>query len=240
MNRTQTLLLAALGAAVALPVLGQDEVEISEWSTWDEPAPIRQGLFSGLYPHVYVKGGGMVVFPIATDAESDPNAPGADELEFRGDIGGGFFAAAGFRLGPGKRPDEPGVGYRFEFEYANRTYDPDGLFFEDLQITDTDGEIDVTTIMGTVMVDVTSSDFRGYIGLGAGVAQVDVTINNVDDDDTKLAFQLPIGFETRLLPNLWFDVGCRWLFVPGIDTMTDVTEFSVLTAELYAGLTLEF
>lgn len=240
MKRATGVLLAA---AWPLAVGAQDDAEpvrASDWSTWDEPAPIRTGLFSGLHPHVYAKGGGMVVFPIATDAESDPTAPGADELEFRGDIGGGWYAAAGFRLGPGPSPDDPGVGYRFEFEYADRAYDPDGLFFEDIQITDVNGEIQVRTIMGTFLVDVTGADFRGYIGIGAGVADLDMTLNGVDDEETALAFQLPVGFETRILPNLWFDLGCRWLFVPSIDTETDVSEFSVLTAEIYAGLTLEF
>lgn len=203
--------------------------------------PVRTGLFSGMHPHVYVKGGGMAVIPIATFAESDSLAAGADDdLEFRGDVGGGWFAAAGFRLGPGKSPDEPGVGYRFEVEFADRSYDPDGLFLDDTQVADLDGDIGITTIMGTLLVDVTSYDFRGYIGLGAGVADLDITINNQSDDQTALAFQLPIGFETRLLSNLWFDVGCRWLFIPGVDTSTDLSEFSVLNAEIYAGLNIEF
>ncbi|MEM8757365.1 MAG: outer membrane beta-barrel protein [Planctomycetota bacterium] len=206
------------------------------------------GAFRNTRPSVYAKGGGMIVFPFATDAESDTLGVGTTDLEFRSEIGGGYYAALGLRLGPGPKLGTPGVGVRIEAEFADRSYEPDGLFEEDddffdedsIFVLDVDGDVDVQTYMGNILIDIAAGEFRGYFGVGFGAADVDIEFNGVSESTTEFAVQFPLGVEVQLIDHLWLDFGCRWLFIPDIDTDTDVSEFSIFTAEIYAGLMVEF
>lgn len=192
----------------------------------------------GPYPSLYLRGAVALVFPFDTEVESDIFG---DDLELNSRVGLGYNVGAGVRLGPGPNPSDPGVGWRFEGEFAQRFYDTDSLIDDDgAEVEDIDGDIEVTTFMGNVLFDVTNDAFRGYLGFGAGFAQVDAEINGETDDTTSFALQIPFGVEIRVVENVWIDVGTRWLFVPGLDIDTDIEEFSILTADLHVGLVVEF
>jgi opacity protein-like surface antigen len=202
-----------------------------------EPTP---GILSGLYPRVYAKAGGMIVFPLDTDNDNDAVVgTQTDDLVLRSELGGGWYGAAGLRFAAGPRGDDAGVGLRVEGEFAQRFFDTDGLFIDNTEFRDLDGDLEVTTIIGNVLLDITADDFRGYGGIGIGYADVDASVNGVSDSDSGVAVQFPFGIETRLVPHVWLDVGCRLLFVPSLDSMSDLDEYSVVTVELFAGITLE-
>ncbi len=193
---------------------------------------------SGPYPSVYVRGAAALVFPFDTEVET---MSFGDDLELNSKIGVGYSVGAGIRLGPGPNPADPGVGYRFEGEFAQRFYDTDDLINDDGDsVQDIDGDIEVTMIMGNVLFDVCNEGYRGYLGFGAGIAMVDAEINGTSDDDTSFALQIPIGVEIRVVDNVWIDVGTRWVYIPGLDLDTDIEELSILTADLHVGVVVEF
>lgn len=193
---------------------------------------------AGPYPSLYVRGSAALVFPFDTEVET---ATAGDDLELNSKIGVGYSLGAGLRLGPGPNPSDPGVGYRFEGEFAQRFYDTDGLIDDNgSTVEDIDGDIEVTTIMANILFDVTTEGMRGYLGFGAGVAFVDAEINGQKDDDTSFALQIPVGVEIRVVDNVWIDIGTRWIYIPGIDLDTDIEELSILTADLHVGLVIEF
>jgi opacity protein-like surface antigen len=193
----------------------------------------------GQHPHVYARGAVSLVFPFDVDVERDSGT--SDDLELSSKLGFGYNAGVGFRLGPGPNPSDPGIGYRFEGEFAQRFYDTDAIIDSDGNtVEDVDGDIEVTTIMGNFLIDITNEGYRGYIGFGAGFAMIDAEIDGDTDDDTSIALQIPIGVEMRIVDNVWVDFGTRWMYIPGLDIDTDITEFSVLTADLYVGLLVEF
>ncbi|MEO1717971.1 MAG: outer membrane beta-barrel protein [Planctomycetota bacterium] len=197
-----------------------------------------RGILSGVHPHVYIKSGGMITFPIDTENENR-TVGGGDDVELRSDIGGGWYAAAGIRLGPGPKPWSEGMGFRLEAEVAQRFFSTDGLFRDDVQLRDLDGDLQVTTIMGNVLFDITVGDLRGYSGIGLGYADVEADVNGFTDSDSGFAIQLPIGFETQLVPHVWLDTGVRFLYIPNLDSMSDLDEYRLFTTEIYAGITLE-
>lgn len=193
----------------------------------------------GPYPHVYARGAASLVFPFDVDVERSSST--SDDLELDSKLGFGYNAGVGFRLGPGPNPSDPGIGYRFEGEFAQRFYDTDGIIDSDGNtVQDIDGDIEVTTIMGNFLIDITNGGYRGYIGFGAGVAMVDADIEGDTDDDTSFALQIPIGMEVRVIDNVWIDFGTRWMYVPGLDIDTEITEFNVLTSDVYVGVLVEF
>ncbi len=196
------------------------------------------GVLSGVNPHVYIKGGGMVVFPIDTDNENR-TVGGGDDVTLRSDVGGGWFVAAGVRLGPGPKPWSEGMGFRLEAEFAQRYFGTDGLYIDDVQVRDLDGDLEVTTIMGNVLVDITAGNLRGYAGIGLGYADVEADVNFVSDSDSGFALQFPIGFETQLVPHVWLDTGVRFLYIPNLDSMSDLDEYRLFTTEVYAGIAIE-
>lgn len=229
-------------AAFAGAALGDEKVsERARGILTSEPfQPLGEGevYAGGPYPSLYLRGAVALVFPFDTEVESDVFG---DDLELNSKVGLGYNLGAGVRLGPGPNPSDPGVGWRFEGEFAQRYYDTDSLIDDDGdEVEDIDGDIEVTTIMGNVLFDVTNDAFRGYLGFGAGFAQVDAEINGESDDTTSFALQIPFGVEIRVVENVWIDVGTRWLFVPGLDIDTDIEEFSILTADLHVGVVVEF
>lgn len=194
---------------------------------------------SGPYTSVYVRGAVGVVFPFDVEVESTTIM--GDDIELNSKVGIGYNTSVGLRLGPGPNPADPGVGYRFEAEFAQRFYDTDSLIDQDgTTLSDVDGDIEVSLIMGNILFDVSNEGYRGYLGFGAGVAMVDAEINGVSDDDTSFALQIPFGVEYRIVDNIWIDVGSRWVFIPGIDLDTDIEEMFILTADVYVGLLIEF
>ena len=197
---------------------------------------------AGIHPHIYARGAVAMVLPLDVDVETRTggSTPSGEDPELNSKIGFGWNAAVGFRLGPGARPDEPGIGYRFEAEFAQRFYDTDSLQDNDTTLQDLDGNIEVTSIMGNVIFDVSAGQYRGYLGFGVGMAMVDVEIEGRSDDDTNGAFQIPMGMEVRVTENVWIDVGTRFFFVPGLDVDTDLNELSVLTADVQIGVLIEF
>lgn len=235
---------AGLGAALALNAgaepgptlltLQQDGLSDYSDSTYDHGS---RGVLSGVHPHVYIKGGGMVVFPIDTDSEN--RTVGGGDVTLRSDVGGGWYAALGIRLGPGPKPWSEGMGVRLEAEYARRYFGTDGLYRDDAQVRDLDGDLTVTTIMGNVMFDVTAGNLRGYAGIGLGYADVEADVNGVSDSDSGFAIQFPIGFETQLVPHVWLDTGVRFLYIPNLDSMSDLDEYRLFTTEVYAGISIE-
>ncbi|MEL7484369.1 MAG: outer membrane beta-barrel protein [Planctomycetota bacterium] len=218
----------------SLLTLPQEGLGDYSGSTYDGGS---RGILSGVHPHVYIKGGGMVTFPI--DTENENRTVGGDDVEFRGDIGGGWYAAVGLRLGPGPKPWSEGMGFRLEAEFAQRFFGTDGLYRDDVQVRDLDGDLEVTTIMGNVLFDITAGNLRGYTGLGFGYADVEADVNGISDSDSGLAIQLPIGFETQLVPHVWLDTGVRFLYIPNLDSMSDLDEYRLFTTEVYAGISIE-
>lgn len=194
---------------------------------------------SSVSPHVYARGAISVVFPFDVDVERSSGT--SDDLELNSKVGIGYNASVGLRLGPGPNPSDAGVGYRFEAEFAQRFYDTDSVIDADgSTVDDIDGDIEVTTIMGNILFDVTTGGYRGYAGFGAGYAMVDAEINGETDEDESFALQIPIGVEARITDNIWLDFGTRWLWVPSLDIDTDITEFNILTADVYVGVLVEF
>ncbi len=232
--------LAAAGAHAepgpSLLTLPQDG--LSDYSDAGYESAGGRGILSGVHPHVYVRGGGMITFPIPTENENR-TVGGGNDVELRSDIGGGWYAAAGIRLGPGPKPWSEGMGFRLEAEFARRFFGTDGLYRDDAQLRDLDGDLEVTTIMGNVLFDITTGNLRGYTGLGLGYADVEADVNGVSDSDSGFAIQLPIGFETQLVPHVWLDTGIRFLYIPNLDSMSDLDEYRLFTTEIYAGITLE-
>lgn len=244
-GRVAMLVIRASGVAYAFAAswcaVGQDALPPGEAPGSEirlpEPTP---GILSGLYPRVYAKAGGMLVFPLDTDNDNDAVVgTQTDDLVLRSELGGGWYGAAGLRFAAGPRGDDAGVGLRVEGEFAQRFFDTDGLFIDSTEFRDLDGDIEVTTIIGNVLLDITADDFRGYGGIGVGYADVDASVNGVSDSDSGVAVQFPFGVETRLVPHVWLDVGCRLLVVPSLDSMSDLDEYSVVTVELFAGISLE-
>jgi len=245
MNRVcaGVLCAAVAGGACADEGKGRDESAIERsggllsaigFQPLDEPA-IYSG---GPHPSVYVRGSAALVFPFDTEVETTSMG---DDLELNSKIGVGYSVGVGLRLGPGPNPSDPGVGYRFEGEFAQRYYDTDSLIDADgATVEDVDGNIEVTMIMGNILFDVCNEGYRGYLGFGAGVAMVDVDFNDMNDSDTRFALQIPVGVEMRVTDNVWIDVGTRWVYIPGLDFNTDIEEFSILTADLHVGLVVEF
>lgn len=192
----------------------------------------------GPYTSVFIRGSAALVFPFETEVET---STAGDDLELSSKIGVGYNVGVGLRFGPGPNPSDPGVGYRFEGEFAQRFYDTDDLVNEEGDsIQDVDGDIEVTTVMANALFDVTTEGIRGYMGFGAGVATVDAEIDGESDEDTSFALQIPIGCEIRVVENVWIDVGTRWMYVPGLDIDTDIEELSILTGDLHVGLVIEF
>ena len=107
-------------------------------------------------------------------------------------------------------------------------------------LRDLDGDLEVTTIMGNALFDITVGNLRGYTGIGLGYADVEADVNSFSDSDSGFAIQLPIGFETQLVPYVWLDTGIRFLYVPNLDSMTDLDEYRLFLTEVYAGLSFEF
>lgn len=193
---------------------------------------------TGPFPSVYVRGSAALVFPFDTEVET---ISFGDDVELNSKIGVGYSVGIGLRLGPGPNPADPGVGYRFEAEYAQRFYDTDSLINDDGDtLADVDGDIEISMFMGNILFDVCNEGYRGYLGFGAGIAMVDAEIEGTSDDDTSFALQIPIGVEIRVVDNVWIDVGTRWVYIPGIDLNTDIEELSVLTADLHVGVVVEF
>jgi len=193
----------------------------------------------GTHPSVYVRGAVSIVFPFDVNVERDSGS--SDDLELNSKIGIGFNTGIGLRLGPGPNPSDPGIGYRFEAEFAQRFYDTDSVIdIDGNTVEDIDGNIEVTTIMGNFLIDMTNQSYRGYLGFGVGFAMIDAEINGETDDDTSFALQIPIGVEMRVVDNVWIDFGTRWMYIPGLDIDTDITEFNVLTVDAYIGLLVEF
>ncbi|MCA9271934.1 MAG: outer membrane beta-barrel protein [Phycisphaerales bacterium] len=193
---------------------------------------------SGPYPSIYIRGAAALVFPFDTEVETTSFG---NDLELNSKIGVGYNVGAGIRLGPGPNPADPGVGYRFEGEFAQRFYDTDDLINDDGDsVQDIDGNIEVTMIMGNILFDVCNEGYRGYLGFGAGVAMVDAEIDGTSDSDTSFALQIPVGVEIRVIDNVWIDVGTRWVYIPGLEFQTDIEEMSILTADVHVGLVVEF
>lgn len=194
---------------------------------------------SGPHPHVYARGAISLVFPFDTDVERDVGV--SDDLELNSKLGFGYNTGIGLRLGPGPNPSDPGVGYRFEAEFAQRFFDTDSIIDGDGNtVQDLDGDLEVTTIMANFLVDICNEGYRGYLGFGAGLAMVDADIEGETDDDTSFALQVPLGVEMRIVDNVWVDFGTRWMYIPSLDIDTDITEFNVLTVDAYVGLLVEF
>ncbi len=231
------------GAAIADDGKGPDESAISRSGgllTAPSFQPLDEATIygSGPYPSVYARASAALVFPFDTEVET---ATMGDDLELNSKIGVGYSLGAGVRFGPGPNPSDPGIGYRFEGEFAQRFYDADSLIDEDgATVSDVDGDIEVNMIMGNVLFDVTNEGFRGYLGFGAGVAMVDVDLDDMTDSDTTFALQIPFGVEIRVVDNIWIDVGTRWVYIPGLDFDTDIEEFSIFTADLHVGVVVEF
>lgn len=242
-----TLFALILASGAASPAAADDTVERAagglltapSFSEIVQPDDDYYHSTGGYHPHIYGRGAISLVFPFDTEVERDSGI--SDDLELNSKVGFGYNTSVGIRMGPGKNPSDSGIGYRFEAEFAQRYYDTDSIIDEDgSTVEDIDGDIEVTTIMGNALLDVTTGIYRGYGGIGAGIAFVDADINGETDDDTSFALQIPLGIETRITDNLWIDVGTRWMWVPSLDIDTDITEFSILTADVYVGLLLEF
>ena len=241
---TLCALLAGSALASTGPDKGKDEAALersgglltaSGFDPYDDEAEIYG---SGPYPSMYVRGSAALVFPFDNEVETTSFG---DDLELNSKIGLGYSFGAGVRLGPGPNPADPGVGYRFEGEFAQRFYDTDDLINDDGDsVQDIDGDIEVTMIMGNILFDVCNEGYRGYLGFGAGVAMVNAEINGTSDDDTSFALQIPVGVEIRVVDNVWIDVGTRWVYIPGLDLDTEIEEMSVLTADVHVGVVVEF
>lgn len=241
---TAAVSLALFAGPVAGLVAAQDDAAGLPADTYsdtyaDPYSHSSGGILTGLHPHIYVKGGGMVTFPIDTENENR-TVGGGDDVELRSDVGGGWYAAAGIRLGPGPKPWSEGMGFRLEAEYARRYFGTDGLYRDDTQLRDLDGDLEVITIMGNALFDITVGNLRGYTGIGLGYADVEADVNSFSDSDSGFAIQLPVGFETQLVPYVWLDTGIRFLYVPNLDSMTDLDEYRLFLTEVYAGLSFEF
>ncbi|MEM9166023.1 MAG: outer membrane beta-barrel protein [Planctomycetota bacterium] len=235
MRSIWVVLFASVLLHVSAAAVAQDGGDVTDGVSG---SPGARGLLAEFRPRFYVRGGGALVLPADVDLESDSLGFTGDDEFLRSDVGFGYHAAAGLRFVP--EGSRYGTGLRIEFEFADRRYDTDGIGRDgDGIFRDVDGRVDTMTFMGNILADVSFDSFRGYGGIGFGVAEVDVRAEGLSDSDTNFALQIPFGIETKLLPHVYLDTGCRFLFVPSVDTDTILSEFSVLTAELYLGLTLE-
>ena len=130
------------------------------------------------------------------------------------DTGFAGLASAGYGLGS---------GLRFEGELGFRDNDID-----DIAGISGAGDVSALTIMGNVLYDI---DLGGrltpYVGIGAGLAQVDfdganpVGGSTVNDDDTAFAYQGIVGAAYEVSDRFKLTLDYRYLAAPNLELMTN-------------------
>ena len=175
------------------------------------PAVARDGA-----PYIGIEGGGLIVedtdFDYEDESGSTTNAITVDHsVGYDVDLIGGFDLGA-VRLEAELAHKRAGVnGMRFK-QQADIVADP--LVAAGV---DADGRVSILSAMGNALLDFGDDDgWRGYVGLGAGLARVKFRAFTEEDaigfvdEDRALAYQVIAGASAPLTPNL--DLGLKYRF----------------------------
>jgi OOP family OmpA-OmpF porin len=138
-----------------------------------------------------------------------------------------------------------GNGLRSEIEFAFRKNDVDNV-----SAATASGDLSTAAVMGNLFYDFDfDSNVRPFIGIGAGLARVNVNnvtpVNGttVHDDDVSLAAQATAGIAIAINSQMDFTVAYRYFMVPNIGIKNTVgtgidSEFA--THELLFGIRFSF
>ena len=131
-------------------------------------------------------------------SDADASASGGPDLDVEFDDGWGAFVAVGKQF----------ERFRLEGEAAYRRNDIDGIDIGGISAGSGD-KVEVMSGMVNGYLDFDLLQVRPFIGLGAGVARIDVDLGTVDDDDYAFAWQAMVGLSFAMQP-VGFDVGYRY------------------------------
>jgi opacity protein-like surface antigen len=155
-----------------------------------------------------------------------------EDGDFSFEAGYGFTLAAGNDFGNGVRA-EIEFGFRsndlddidgsyqlYDYDFSYGTYYEEGTFKGS-----TRGDVTATSFMANLFYDFLPAEaVTPFLGMGIGLANVDVDTVVGSEEDTVLAYQLAAGFAFALNPNTTIDLQYRYF-------ATDDPEFQGVEAE---------
>ncbi len=181
---------------------------------------------------------------VMLDDAKNHSDEGSFIFDFEQGLGGGV--TLGFDLDD----DYPHIGKgRIEVELGYRQADLDRVEFNEGPF-DADGDVTVLNAMLNTIAEYRhGSQWRPYLGLGIGAAQVslnDATTFGgplVDDDDLVFAYQVLAGLGLKLSKTLTWDIGYRWLSSTDpelVDGLGEEFDFDFSSHQLSLGLRFSF
>lgn len=179
------------------------------------PAPVKAQESGMAYP-VYVKALGKWAI------SSDPEIEG---FELDTSDGYGFGGAVGMAFGQ----------FRAEFEVASQKTDIDEIKFMGRSASLGSGDVRITTYMVNGFYEFPIMDGLGiYVMGGLGMGTTDVSIYDVDEDDTTFAYKAGTGVSYAFTPNVAVDLGYEFLGLEDADIegteVTDIYSHNVVGA----------
>ncbi len=183
------------------------------------PAPVKAQESGMAYP-VYVKALGkwaMLSDPEVREGIFSADAEMSDGYGFGGAVGMVFNQ------------------FRAEFEVASQKNDIDALKLGNLSANIGTGDARITTYMVNGFYEFPIMDGFGiYVMAGLGMGTTDVSIYDVDDDDTTFAYKAGTGVSYAFTPNVAVDLGYEFLGVEDADLdgteVTDIYSHNVVGA----------
>ena len=184
------------------------------------------GWASPVFADLYYSGN-MGVVAVEDSSINDGNDSG--EMSF--DDG---FAATG-ALG-----DALGNGMRVEMELGYRVNDLNRIAVDGYGTTRAGGNLKTISLMGNAYYDfLNAGPFRPFIGVGAGVADIEADIDLVGtEDDTVFAYQIAAGGSLAVNDRLSIDVQYRYFATE--DPNFDGLKAEYATHNLFFGLRFNF
>jgi len=193
------------------------------------------GLAASCFAGAYIAANfGVSVIEDGDLSSPDYAPPAVVGAELSYDTGIGLSLAVGHAL--------KGVRYEGEVSYFRTDVDEvNGIDSGGNKIViPLNGDITTTALMANVYKDFdTGTEFRPFVGLGVGAANLDMEINQMSDDDTVFAFQLLLGFGYQVAEKTRFDLSYRF-FTTDDPEFYGTSETKYVSSLFLAGLRFDF